>query len=229
MFWLYSNDDYKHLFLHKGKSYIYWHGIDVLYLKQNKKNLLPIIRKADPVCACHNELQQNCLADMGIYAYVRPIFWNDINKYADSGQNLKKKVYITSHPRREEEYGEPMINAVAGALRDWTFHIFGTNKSLPVQRNVFYHGNVPEVEMDEITKDYAATIRWKQINGIHWDGVSQTVMKALLRGQMAITGIKYYFTHHATGIHDIISYLTIFDKLRNTLPKIKLNDFDWIE
>lgn len=229
MFWLYTPEDYKSLYLHEGKSYVFWHGIDVLYLRQHVKNFLPIIRKANPVCACHNELQQNFLAEMGIYAHVRPVFWNDLKKYALSKKPLTKQVFITSHPGREAEYGESMINAVAAALRDWTFHIFGTEKTLPVYDNVIYHGNLPEEKMDEITKNHAATIRWKHINGQHWDGVSQTVIKALLRGQIAITGIKYPFAHHATGINDIVSYLKNHENLINDLPKIRLNEFDWLE
>ena len=229
MFWLYSPDDYKMLFNHQGKSYVYWHGIDVLYLQKHIGNFLPLLRKAKPECACHNEVQQNILAEMGIFSHVRPVFWNDLRKYTHSNQPLTKQVYMTSHPEREAEYGEPMINAVAYALPDWKFHIFGTEKALPVCENVFYHGFVPEEEMDEITKDHAATIRWKHIRGIHWDGVSQTVIKALLRGQMAITGIKYNFAHHAGGIGDIISYLKDFDTLKDSLPKIELNNFDWLE
>jgi hypothetical protein len=139
-----------------------------------------------------------------------------------------KDVYITSHPGREDEYGEPMINSIAAVLSDWRFHIFGTEKLMQVCDNVTYHGKVPEEEMDEITKKHAATIRWKHINGRHWDGVSQTVIKALLRGQMAITGIKYLFAHHASSIGELISHLRNYDKFHNTLPKIRLNKFDWL-
>jgi hypothetical protein len=228
LFWLYSYEDYKFLHLHKAKSFIFWHGIDVLYLLNNKTKFLPIIRKANPVCACHNELQKNLLAEMGIYAHVRPIFWNDVNKYGPVNKSFSKQAYITSHPGREEEYGEPMINAIACALPDWKFHIFGTKKNLDVCNNVLYHGRVNEDEMDEITKNHSATIRWKHINGRHWDGVSQTVIKALLRGQMAITGIKYNFAHYAQNISDIIMCLRNYKQLNNTLPKIKLNEFDWL-
>lgn len=228
LFWLYSLEDYKLLHLHEGKSYIYWHGVDVLYLFQHRKKFLSIIRKVNPVCACHNELQQNLLAEMGVYAHVRPIFWNNIEKYIAVSESFTNQVYITSHPGREEEYGEPMINAVASALCDWKFHIFGTQKTTPVCDNVIHHGKIPEEAMDEITNNHAATIRWKHINGKHWDGVSQTVIKALLRKQMAITGIKYPFAHHATGIQDIISDLQNFESLNNTLPIIKLNEFDWL-
>ena len=229
LFWLYSTEDYKFLYFHEGKSYVFWHGIDVLFLYQNRKNFLPVIRKANPICACHNELQQNFLAEMGIYAYVRPIFWNDIKKYYPTKEPFTNQVYLTSHPGRETEYGEAMINAVASALPNWKFHIFGNQKTLPIGNNVIYHGKIPEEEMDRITKNHAVTIRWKHINGNHWDGVSQTVIKALLRRQMAITGIKYPFAHYATGIHDIIEYLSNYNKFNNKLKnKIKLNEFDWI-
>ena len=165
---------------------------------------------------------------MGIYAYVRPIFWNDIKKYSPTKETLTNQVYLTSHPEREIEYGEYMINAIASALIEWKFHIFGTESTFPVCDNVIYHGKIPEEEMDEITKDHTATIRWKHINGNHWDGVSQTVIKALLRGQMAITGIKYPFANYAKGINDIIEFLNNFKKVKNKLKKIKLNEFDWL-
>ena len=51
LFWLYSIEDYKFLYLHEGKSYVFWHGIDVLFLYQNRKKLLPVIRKRKP-CMC---------------------------------------------------------------------------------------------------------------------------------------------------------------------------------
>lgn len=229
MFWLYSPDDYKALYHHEGRSYIFWHGVDVLYLHNHKKNFLPIIRNTNSVCACHNEVQQNFLAEMGIFAHVRPVFWNDTNKYAPVDNTFTKQVYITSHPGREAEYGEPMINAVACSLSDWSFHIFGTKKTQTVHDNVFYHGQVSEQEMDKITENHAATIRWKHINGRHWDGVSQTVIKALLRDQMAITGIKYSFAHYAKNILDIINYLQHIEKYRDTLAKIEINNFDWLE
>ncbi len=229
MFWLYSLDDYKTLAKHFGQRYIFWHGVDVMYLRQFKEKLLPIIRFTNTICACHNERQQNLLAEMGIYAYVRPVFWNDINKYERSNGKHTKEVYFTSHPGREFDYGEPMINAVAAFLKDWKFHIFGTHKTLPVCDNVIYHGQIPEDDMDQLTRNFAATIRWHNLNGYHYDGVSQTVIKALLRGHMAITGLKYPFTYHAENIEEIISYLENIDQLKGSLPKIDLNNFDWLE
>lgn len=227
MFWLYSPADYEKMLLHDGKKYVFFHGTDVLILRQNK-SLLTIFRECDPVCACHNQVQRDVLAEMGIYAVIRPVFWNDITKYKISEVETKD-IYITSHLNREIEYGEFMVNAVAAAMPDWTFHIFGTNKSFPVKDNVKYYGTIPEEEMDELTKDMYGTLRWKKIQGTHWDGFSQTSMKALLRGQMLISGIDYPY-YHCNYVKDLGDILECFDEGEADYRfEIELNNFDWIK
>jgi hypothetical protein len=222
-FWLYSFEDHQLMRNHRGYKCVFWHGIDVLFLLQNKERLLDKFLEASPVCACHNHVQQNYLAEMGIYAFVRPWFINDIKKYKKQ-KNLAKKVYMSSHVGREQEYGEPMINAVACAMPDWEFHIFGTEPTFPFNENVFYHGQVPEDEMDALTNDHAATIRWKP-----YDGFAQTTMKAILRGQLAITKIPYNCCYHADGVEDIIRILNDYElHLRTILPDPGLNNFDWM-
>jgi hypothetical protein len=221
-FWLYSAEDYRIMQAHRAEKFVFWHGIDVLYLLQNKERLLRNFREANPVCACHNKHQQKILSELGIYAKIRPWFINDIEKYKPS-ENRTKQVFMSSHVDREEEYGEPMINTVAAAMPDWTFHIFGSHPTMPMQKNVIHYGQVHEEVMDGMTEDHAATIRWK-----HYDGVAQTVMKALLRGQMAITALEYPFTYCAADVEDIIFLLSHHETLRG-LPKIELNNFDWME
>ena len=164
---------------------------------------------------------------MGIYALIRPIFWGDASKYVPINEPLTKDCYITANRGRGLEYGEMIVNALAWRFPDWTFHIFGIDPTIPVYcDNVKYYGWISEEEMDEIDKNFMVCFRFNQ-----HDGFSQTVMKARMRGQYAITSIKYrdiansyntldqlfdLFKSYTTYPDDIIpqSYFTNFDFLK---------------
>ena len=225
MFWLYSERDYELLKAHKGPKFIFWHGTDVLILRKNWARVIDTL--VDARHACHNEIQRNLLAEMGIYAHIRPVFWNDVEKYKPTGERAKD-VYLTSHKGREVEYGEYKALALSQALPEWNFHIYGTEGKS--RENLIYHGEVPEEQMDEETSVMAATLRWKKIEGFHWDGFSQTSMKALLRGHSVISGIKYPYKgcFHVKNIEDMIDELNVFGRHDDREP-IKLNDFTWLQ
>lgn len=84
--------------------------------------------------------------------------------------------------------------------------------------------------MDEETSVMAATLRWKKIDGFHWDGFSQTSMKALLRDQRVISGIEYPYAgcYYVKNIEEMIQSLSFFDNVDSREPLI-LNDFSWLQ
>lgn len=219
MFWLYDEQSYKLLSNHKGKKYVFWHNQDVLGLMRLFKQYIPIVRNPEIVHVCHNELLRDELASIGIYSIIRPIFWGDADKYKPTGEQLTKDCYITANAGRGGEYGEHIMNAIAWQLPDWHFHIFGIDPTIHVYcDNLKYYGWISEDEMDEIDKNFMVCFRFN-----HHDGFSQTVMKARMRGQAAITSIKYTETCHYKTYNELIE---LFQYLENDNKNNRLNFID---
>ena len=195
MFWLYFEDDYKLLANHTGKKYVFWHNSDVRILLNNRTiaQYIPILRDESIIHVCHNALLQGELSSRGIYAVISPIFWGDIYKYKRQSK-FTDDCYITVPARdhrpetdRGMEYGETIMNTLAWQFPDWNFHIFGVDPIITVYcHNLHYYGWITEDEMDKITDSFGTCLRFN----FH-DGFSQTVMKALVRGQRVITTIDY--------------------------------------
>jgi hypothetical protein len=200
MFWLYCENDYKLLASHKGKKFVFWHNADVMALMRMFSKYIPVVRDQSIVHVCHNELLRDELASMGIYSLIRPIFWGDITKYVPKKIAQTKDCYMTANAGRGAEYGEHIMNTLAWMFKDWNFHIFGIEPSISIYcDNLKYYGWITEEEMDRIDESFMICFRFNQ-----HDGFSQTVMKARMRGQAAITSVKY------PGVTD--SYKT-FDEL----------------
>jgi len=186
MFWLYFEDDYKLLAQHTGKKYICWHGNDVRLLSGPFAKLLNIVRNPEIIHICLNPVLQAELFQLGIYSYVRFIFWGDVKKYKPEGK-LTKDCYMSANKGRGIEYGEMIINSLAWKYTNWTFHIFGIDPTVPVYcDNVKYYGWIPEDEMDKITKNFGLCFRYN-----NHDGFPQVICKALLRNQFVITRLNY--------------------------------------
>jgi hypothetical protein len=231
MFWLYCENDYKLLSRHKGQKYVFWHNQDVMGLLRMFKQYIPVARDPKIIHVCHNGVLRDELASIGIYALIRPTFWGDASKYKPTGDPLTKDCYITANAGRGAEYGEMIVNALAWALPDWQFHIFGIDPTISTYcDNVKYYGWVPEFEMDEINKNFAVCFRFNQ-----HDGFSQTVMKALLRGQYAITSISYgnitYSYKSFDRLCDIFKYEFLTDNIKRheIIESGYFNNFDYIK
>jgi hypothetical protein len=123
-----------------------------------------------------------------------------------------------------------VMNALAWRFPDWNFHIFGIEPTIQVYcDNLKYYGWIPEEEMDEIDKNFMICFRFNQ-----HDGFSQTVMKALMRGQAAITSIKYNNTNHYNSfdqLSDLFKYagIEIGNELEfESIEKSYFSNFDFI-
>jgi len=231
MFWLYFQEDYEYLLNHKGGKYVYWHNSDVLRLKhiQDFWQYIPQLRHGI-THACHNSLLQEELAqNFGIYSIVRPVFWNDVTKYPESYEySDKPEVYITSHPNRDVEYGEPYMHALSELFPNLIFHIYGNEGEST--DNLFYHGAVSEETMDLEIKDMQICLRMNK-----HDGFAQTSMKSILMGQYLITGLEYPQIPYAKDFSSLVGFIMkIINRKLSTVDyhptrwKESLNNFDWI-
>ena len=225
MFWLYDELSYKLLSNHKGEKYIFWHNQDVIGLMRLFKQYISVVRDPKIVHVCHNKLLRDELASIGIYSLIRPIFWGDADKYKPAGESLTKDCYITANAGRGAEYGEHVMNTLAWRFPDWKFHVFGIPPSILAHcDNLIYYGWISEEEMDEIDKNFMYCFRFN-----YHDGFSQTVMKARMRGQAAITSIKYNETYHYKTFNDLMNMFECGNPLRyEGIDGLHFTNFDFI-
>ena len=233
LFWLYTEDDYKYLALHSGKKYIFWNGSDVKWLMhfvqsdpQFAVRYAPLIRDSSIKHSCQNKILRDELALMGVTAGINPTFYGDAKKYKPA-HPLTHDIYMTANEKRGFEYGEGVFNALSGEFPGWEFHIFGIEPTINTYRdNVRYYGWMPEDEMDEITKSFGICFRYN----VH-DGFSQTVMKALMRGQMAITTIGYgSLTKYCANYGMMIDAIQSFDEDDcESVGNVFFTNLGWLE
>jgi len=226
---LYFPEDYEVFKNHQGKKAIFWNGSDVQILAQNL-HYQNIIRSFPKIThACHNSRLQSELFQLDILTDVRPIFFGNIDDYHVSyEQKANPEVYMIAHPGREKEYGVDEVKEIAQRLPNIKFHIYGIRGKNT--NNIIFHGQVPEIQMDQEIKNFQSCLRLNQ-----HDGFSQTVMKSLLLGQYPITKIPYEETYWAETWLDLDFQLKKLETLKTpnfeNRKKIidRLNNFDWLE
>ena len=226
---LYHPGDYTAFEYHLGRKAIFWHGTDVQILAQNSE-YQNLIKKSGRIRhACQTKQLQKELKKLGIQSKVRPTFFGDIKDYPVSYKHKDKpEVYLSMHPGREKEYGLDIIERIAPQVPNIKFHIYGINRTNT--KNIIFHGQIPEEQMDKEIKNYQSCLRLNK-----HDGLSQCVIKSILLGQWPITKIPYELISNApTEEHLIIqlNQLRYIPKSRTTardyyLPK--LSNFDWLE
>ena len=232
LFWLYFQEDYEYLLGHEDKKFVFWHGSDVLRLRNfmELRYYLRDIHAEEIQHACHSKLLQDELAELGIYAQIRPVFWNNIDKYKHSYEySNKPELYICSKEKREIEYGEGYVVSLSKIFPDCRFHVYGAEGYST--ENLIYHGTVSEKTIDAETKDMQICLRLNK-----HDGFSQTVMKAILMGQFVITSILYKGIPLAKNFkalyHVIESYIKVGDSYYiDSIRKWEkeFNNFDWLK
>jgi hypothetical protein len=230
MFWLYDEDSYKLLAQHTGKKYVCWHNQDVVGLGSRFAKYITVVRNPEIVHICLNHVLEAELLQLGIYAMHHYIFWGDVSKYKPENV-LTKDCYMCSNPGRGVEYGEMIFNGLAWKYKDWTFHVFGINPTIPVYcDNVKYYGWIPEDEMDDITKNFGLCLRYN----FH-DGFPQVICKALLRDHFVITKLHYDdLTLQFNDLRDLYKHFDSVNKnielgcVHKNMVKGMINNFNFI-
>lgn len=185
-FGLYGPGDVRRFVLHRGRKTVVWCGGDILRLTKHRSFWIRLTRA---IHVCENEVEQRELASHNIASSVQPLFFGN-QAYFPNGFwfDEKPNVYLSAHPRREHEYGVDEILTIAPKFPDITFNIFGILPLLYAEwpDNVIYHGKVTEEEFNEKTSKMQAGLRLNV-----FDGCSEVMAKALLRGQYAFSRIPY--------------------------------------
>lgn len=173
--------------------------------------------RADAKHYCENNVEWEALEKMGIISEIRPMLFDDPDKYQICYKwSEKPNVYINGHPNRENEYGIGLVTEMAHLIPDVNFHIYGITKpelwfdsSIKEMRNIYYHlpnliyhGHVSEKQFNEEIKNYQAGLRLNE-----FDGFGEILAKSILMGQYPITKIFYLGIDRASSREWLIRYL----------------------
>jgi len=178
---IYFRDDLDQLIAHEGPRYVFWNGSDVVRTVRSE-GWHPMLRKVEAVHATHTQALADELATIGITATVSPTLFDRPSHYGRSWvmPGGHPKVYMTTHGGRDEEYGVPQaIDLVR--YTNASLYIYGNEGMSGRYGNVHFRGTVSEEVWKSETDSMHAALR---LNA--HDGMSQIVMKALLRGHYSI-------------------------------------------
>lgn len=185
-FGLYHIGDYLRLLFHRGERKIFWCGSDI-------KNLSVfwsfIIKKLPATHFCENIIEQKELGKRKIFSTIHPMIFDDPNRFDICWkQSDRKQAYIHIPEKREIEYGLYMVVRLANENPMIDFHIYGIHGT-PFINNLFFHGKVSSEQFEKETESMHIALRFNE-----FDGFSDLVAKAFLRGQYVMSKINYKFS-----------------------------------
>lgn len=210
---MYHIGDYIRLLWHGGPKKVIWCGSDVINLTESYiwKRIIPRLKATHK---CENDIEAYYLQRLGIKPEIQPMYFDDKEFEVCYKQSDNPHVYITCHPKYEEEYGVNEVEKIAPMTPDITYHIYGVEKerwlysndmqafNLSCPSNVIYHGKVSEDQFNEEIKGYQAALRLNT-----FDGFSEILAKSVLMGQYPISFIDYPFIQSASSENKLISLL----------------------
>lgn len=209
-FGLYHRKDYIRFLWHRGPKKVFWCGSDIVALQQ--KRLAPkLIQAENAKHYCENGREQAALYAIGIKAEIRPMLFDDPDKYPFSYQRPEvPNIYMSCHKGREEEYGVGRFVDLAHEYLNINFHIYGIEKpelwfdgSINEMRNLYYqlpnliyHGRVSGEQFNAETQNYQGCMRFNE-----FDGFAETLAKAALRGQHIFSAkINIPYSYGVNGV-----------------------------
>jgi len=195
---IYFKEDLTTLLAHKSRAYLFWNGSDVSRTVRSTEWHEPL-RRLKVEHATHNTQLAAELATIGIKAEVSPILFAPAYMYSEVTylHNVRPKVFMTIHPKREEEYGLSMAVDIFRYLNA-DLYVYGNAGGTYRLGNVHFRGWIPEAEWRYETAKMQAALRLNK-----HDGTSQIVIKAILRGQYAIVTPSPWEAFK--GVHDLAS------------------------
>lgn len=211
-FGLYGLNDFHALWRHKGKKWILWAGSDIRHfvngywldekgeIRFDPKPMAEWIQKN---CESYveNEIEQEELAKMGVYAKVVPSFLGYPDEYPVSYTYKERpSLYASVSGNDFSLYGWHLIEGIAPLFPGVDFHLYGN--SIPWEtnnKNVIVHGRVPAEEMNREIQTMQGGIR-----PVMFDGFSEILAKSLLWGQWPVSFIRYPHVIDLDEIGDLL-------------------------
>lgn len=196
---LYGLPDFYALWRHKGKKYIWWCGSDIVHFvngywldEEGKISIDPkaLAKWIQKNCESwvENKREAQALRKLGIKAQVCPSFLGNVKDFEVSYKHSAiPKAYSSVSGDNFELYGWDIIERIARDLPWFEFHLYGNIKPWKTKhKNVKVHGRVPKGEMNEEIKKMQIGLRLTS-----FDGFSEILAKAVLRGQYAIGKVEH--------------------------------------
>lgn len=161
-FGLYHWKDYIRFIWHRGQKKVFWCGSDILALEKR-----PIWRwlviKQKYLDYCENSVEAIKLLEFGRHSEIRPMIFDDPNKFEVSYKHSKSpELFMSYHVGRGKEYG------------------------LTENPRVVAFSNLSEQDFNYIINNYQGAYRPNK-----FDGFSETLAKSVLTGQYPISQIRY--------------------------------------
>jgi hypothetical protein len=245
-FGLYDLRDYIALYRHKkGSIYILWAGSDILNL-QNKflfnNGKLKLLSKLFPFFHkfivnllkrkvfkhyCENEVEQEALEKLGIKADVQQSYLGNIYLPTTFEYSSEPKVFISCGKDRQIEYGFDIVEKIAKRLPKVKFYLYGDDWETD-KHNIIVRGRVSKEQFNNEIANMQIGLRLNK-----FDGFSEVLAKALLRGQYAISKISYPFVYTYKNEYDLVELIKeIVDFKKPNIEakeyyKKTLNNFVW--
>lgn len=210
-FGMYHLGDYLRLICHRGPAAVFWCGSDIL---GNHYLLFWLLSLLKVKHVCENTVEQRHLLHFyGVKADIHPMLFDDPEKYQITYEHSEKpRVWVTVHADRKAEYGLARLEGMAHEAPDVEFFVYGAsrpfhevwcgvdgfantfgipdgtihNYQYANQPNITYCGKVEREQFLEETAKMQSTVRFNE-----FDGFSENLALAMLRGQYAFSVIPY--------------------------------------
>lgn len=185
----YHYRDYLRFIWHRGPKKLFFCGSDILSLGDFWAYALTHCGKTK--FYCENGIERSKLLDLAIDAEIRPLLFDDPDKYPISYKwSEKPNVFISGRAGRQNEDGLPILMEIKEPLKESGI-IFN-----------YYDGSVSEEEYNNQIKEYQSCLRLN-----FFDGFSEAVAKSVLMGQYPITSILYPKIDNARGTLELVQLL----------------------
>ncbi|MDD8037585.1 MAG: hypothetical protein PHC59_15695 [Thomasclavelia ramosa] len=183
------------------KTISHWIGTDVLEEQRNKNKIgTRINRYVTTLNLACSPLIKRELKDMGIDALEIPIV--PTIKGSVGNTIPQRHAVLTYIPKgREKFYGMHYIHELARTFPDINFHIVANDNDSINLENVFFHGMLNKIEMEELYNKTTLLFRFPE-----HDGLSMMLLEALAKGKQVIYPYEFPYveTPKSRKLQDVL-------------------------
>lgn len=245
-FGLYDLRDYVALHWHKGRRWVLWAGSDIRNLAGNfyetdgklhklsgsipgfNEFVIKLLKEESIEHWVENEKEAEALTELGIrVSGICPSFLGSVDLPVTFVAKERPDAYLSSGSDRQKEYGFGIIESIAPYLPWITFNLYGAEWKTE-HKNVVVHGRVPKEKMNEETARMQIGLRLNE-----FDGFSEIMAKAVLRGQYAIGKVVHPHIPSFRNEMELIAKLNSLRKMQRPnfavrdYYRSRLNNYPW--